>query len=246
MKQGKAWLPISIAIVLIGAASFYVFYIKPSEFLSEEALIEVITSHNYGAKSIEIQDVIYVGEKHVFVPFKTHSRYGTSYWVWRGGSWDLGAISNIQSPRVWKVNPQDPSSYVIVWNMDPNDDMTDFELVLSNRRNYWVSDNVHHYTPRVQLHHTVAFQSEASSYGVMSLPEDWLIFLDDYLKVENAKQPSSSFIFDFFPQSSVSFAWMPYDKNGEVTFPGPDNGSGSGYGNIHLEYMSTIPEHELE
>lgn len=245
MKQKKLRVPIIIiAIFFIAAGSIY--YFQPREFLTEDVLKERINNHYYSVDSPEIQDIVFVGKKHVFVPFISNGQHGTSYWVWRGGKWDLGAISTIQSPRVWKLDPNDPSSYVILWNMDPDDEMITFDLILYNERYYTVSDNVHHYTPRVQLHQTVKVDSEANSYGVMPLPENWLAFLDAYLKVENAKQPSSSFMFDFFPQKHATFAWIPYDVNGEVSFPGPDNASGSGYGNIHLEYMFSIHEHDLE
>ncbi|MDT8860229.1 hypothetical protein N0O92_08280 [Alkalihalobacillus sp. MEB130] len=249
MKQNKIWILATIAIILVLVVSLYFyFHSKPSEFINESELIKVINTQYYDADvldSVEIQEVVFLGETHVFVPFVSNDNYGTSYWVWRNRSWELGGINTIQQPYVWKVEPEDPSTYVVVWNIDPEQEMKEFDIYLLNRRGYSVSNDVHHYTPRVQLNVTVSFETKENSYGVMSLPDEWKTFLDSYVKVEQSKQPDS-FMFDFIHPSNVYFAWMPYDERGELSIPVSPNGAGRGYGEIHLENLSTIPEYELE
>ncbi|MFC0560850.1 hypothetical protein [Halalkalibacter alkalisediminis] len=244
MRQKKIWIPAGILLVTIGIF-YYFFHSEPPEFLTTDALVETINSYQYGTDSIEIQDMVFLGETHVFVPFVSNKEYGTSYWVWRNRSWELGGITTIQDPYVWKVDPGDPSTYVVVWNMNRDSDMKEFDIYLLNQRGYSVSHDVHHYTPRVQLDFTVPFETEEHSYGVKPLPDEWVTFLQSFVKVEQSPQPDS-FFNDFFQPSSVNFGWMPYDENGEVSFPSSPNGSGHQYGEIHLEHLSSIPEYELE
>ncbi|MCT8137605.1 hypothetical protein H1D32_07495 [Anaerobacillus sp. CMMVII] len=245
MKQKKIWIPTSIAILLVvmGSSYFY-FFSKPTEFLPENVLIERINSF-YPSHEIEVQDVVFLGDTHVFVPFISNGRHGSSFWIWKNRSWELGEINTIQQPYVWKLDPKDPSKYFVVWNIAVDNDMKEFDIYLVNKRGYRVSYDVHHYSPRVQLSFTVDYETVENSYGVTTLPNDWMTFLDSFLKVENSKQPDPS-IFSFFQPSSVYFAWMPYDENREVSFPNSPNGTGHGFGEHHLQYLSTIPDYELE
>ncbi|RXI96595.1 hypothetical protein DS745_23115 [Anaerobacillus alkaliphilus] len=244
MKKKKI-IGIAIFLVLAGSLYFY-FFSKPIVFISEEELIKAVNNYYHdGPERIEIQDVIFLGDTHVFVPFTSNGRYGTSYWVWKKRSWKLGEISTIQTPMIWKVDPKDPSTYVFVWNINPDNDMTQLDFYLENRRNYRVSNEVHRYTPRVQLDYRVKFAEDGYSYGVKNLPSDWITFLNSYNEVENSKQQESS-MFSFFPQNSVNFAWRPLDENGELSFPTFVSGTGSGSGQIHLYYLSNIHDYDLE
>ncbi len=244
MKK-KNIIGIAILLILAGSIYFY-FFSKPTTFLAEEELIIAVNNYYHdGPERIKIQDVIFIGDTHVFVPFTSNGRYGTSYWVWKKRSWNLGEISTMQTPMLWKVDPKDPSTYVFVWNINPDNEMVQFDFYLENPRNYRVSDGVHQYTPRVQLEHREKFAEEGYSYGVITLPSDWVTFLDSYNKVENSKQQAST-MFSFFPQSNVNFAWRPLDENGELSFPTFVSGTGSGSGQIHLQYLSNIKDYDLE
>lgn len=244
MTRKKCWILVGIAIFLFAISiSYYFFLSKPIEFLTEDELIESVSNHYFLSDPIEIQDVIFFDEAHVFVPFTSMGHYGTSYWIWRNGRWKLEAISTIQNPDIWMLDPDDPSTYYIVWNMDRNTEMTAFDIYLLNDRGYWVSNDVHQYAPRVQSKFTVPFDTKDVSYGVKQLPEDWITYLDSFLKVENSKKPQIMF-FDFFEPSGAYFGWVPYDANGEVSFSSVYGSESTG--RIHLHYLSIAPMHEME
>lgn len=245
MRQKTILIPTFIAFLIVISGSIYFYYFsKPSDFLSGDELTEKINSY-YRSQQIEIQDVIILEDKHAYVPFISDGIYGSSFWTWKKRSWELVEINTIPHPKVWKIDPNDPSTYVVVWNFDTDSDTTEFDFYLVNRRGYWISNNVHQYTPRVQLKVTVPFADAETSYGVKHLPDDWITFLESYLQVENSKRPQSSF-FSFFEPSRFNFSWMPYDQNGDISFPNAPNGTGFGFGNINLHHVSNIPDYELE
>ncbi|OEF96114.1 hypothetical protein [Desulfuribacillus alkaliarsenatis] len=244
MIQKKSRFLAIIVIFLVSAGYLYFyFFSKPTEFLKEDDLIETINRYNYNPDAIEIQDIIFLGDTHVFVPFIHEHGYGTSYWFWKNRKWELAGVSTIQQPTLWKVNPKDPSTYVVLWNINPDNLMTTFDIYLLNRRGYIVSNYVHRYTPGVQLHFSVPFEKDVKSYGVQSLPKEWIAFLDSFLKVEKSKYPTTLFSFQ---HSRINYRWIPYDDNGEVSFPTFNQGTGHSTGNINLLYISRLLEHELE
>ncbi|MBU9723003.1 MULTISPECIES: hypothetical protein [Bacillaceae] len=244
MKRKKTLILIFITVLLGIGIIYYYFLSGPDEFLTEESLKEVFRNFS-GGFDVEIQHIEFLSDKHVFVPFKSNDQYGTSHWVWRNRSWDLGDISTIQQPSIWKVDPKDPSTYKVLWNIDEDTTVTDFDVYLVNQRGYRVSNNVHQYTPKIQLHFNVDFESEENSYGMKNIPAEWVPIIENYMDVEDVRQPDAS-IFDFFHHSGLSFGWIPYDENREIKFPDSPNGHGSGYGEIHLYHMPIIPEHDLE
>ncbi|MBU9712727.1 hypothetical protein [Evansella tamaricis] len=244
-------LPILLTIILIGiGAIYYYYYSGPDEFLSEGALLDEIRDYYYEAdSSTEIQDIIFIDESHVFVPFRINNIYGTSYWYWEKRKWNLRRIDTIQTPTIWRVDPEDPSTFVFLWNMSPDTDLHEGEFFMINPRNYFVSNNVHTYTPHVQLSMTIPFTGTSNSeksFGVVSIPEDWKVFLQEYYEVEHAKIPNDSFFDSFFPHSSVYFGWKPFDKEGNIYYPQIPNGSGYGFGDSSVDYLRNINEYDIE
>lgn len=242
MKQRKVFILAAVLLLLFIGAIYYYFFSKPSDFLGEAQLKEVVQDYFPGVE-IKIQDVIFVDDTHVFVPFISDDRYGSSFWFWKNRKWELGNINTIQNPYVWKIDPNDTSSYKIFWNFYPKTEMRQFDIFLLKRRSYYVSNDVHQYIPRVHLKETIPFNNLEASYGVKSLPANWAKFLSSYLAVEKSKQPTTVF-FDFIQPQSYYFGWNPLNAQGEVSYPHRYDGSGTGYGDIHLEFMPGISEYD--
>jgi hypothetical protein len=83
-------------------------------------------------------------------------------------------------------------------------------------------------------------------YGVMELPKDWISFMDSFIKVESAKQPNSSFK-SFIPEHHMYIGWIPYDHNGNVTFPERSlNGNGYSMEDVSIDHVMILNEADLK
>ncbi|OEH86587.1 hypothetical protein BHU72_10015 [Desulfuribacillus stibiiarsenatis] len=244
MKQNKIWIQTSIAAFLIITVGVYYYYFSgPTDFLNDDQAIEALNRYYFNPKAMEIQDVVFLDEKHVLVPFITENGYATSCWTWKNRSWRIEGIDTSQLPFLWKTNPKAPSSYALIWNISPDNDIATIDFYLIGRRGYYVSDSVHRYTPRIQLHTTVLYEKEEKSYAVVPIPNEWIAFLDSYEKVEKSKQPRRHF-YNFMQPYSLEYAWIPYNESGEVTFPKFAQGMASGGANI--VHLSNLNVQDLE
>ncbi|MEI5908560.1 hypothetical protein WAK64_16050 [Bacillus spongiae] len=247
MKKRKAWVFIGIGIVSIFLVSLYLLnYSKPTSFPTHEQLVAEINSTFPEADASDIQDTISVDERHGLVPFiSTTDDYGLSYWIWEKNKWKVDTIDTNGVPTVWKVDRNNPSSYRIVWNVHPEDQVSSFQFYLKNDRNYLSLGGIETYTPGVLLKKKVSLNK--NSYGLMKFPEEWVTFMNTSRKVESAKQPNM-FFNDFSPNQGISYHWISYDQDGNETFLDRSmNGIGSySNGKIEMEFILNVNKGHIE
>ncbi|WP_175987223.1 hypothetical protein [Bacillus sp. Marseille-Q1617] len=245
-KGKKKRLAFGIIIFLLaGTLAIYWFYFSPpSPLPGNEQMVKEINELLPEADADEIQETIRIDDKHAVAPFKSkEGRYSVSNWVWKQREWKLGKVRTAGEPKIWKIYPDDPATYRIVWNIDPAEDRVDtLNYFFIRERYYSISGTKHHYDPSIQMKKEVSFQE--NPYGVMKLPEDWIAVME--AMAEELGQ-GSSFIDDFNPQPYLSFGWIPLDENGEDFFPeSAVNGSSFQNGNIPEEHMRLLNVGEVE
>ncbi|WEG15132.1 hypothetical protein PQ478_11335 [Alkalihalophilus pseudofirmus] len=244
----KVWISLSGIIAMIIVASvYYNYFSNPSEFLSEDERIDIINEPQYGFDSLEILDTIYLDDTHVFVPFAQDQIYGTSFWIWEKRNWEMKGFNTMLDPYLWQLDPNDPNTFYITWNLDPVNDLSQIDLYLMNRRGFRSSDfnQTNTYTPGVQLQHQIETNLDEASYGVERLPKEWITFLETYLEVEGAKS-TDDFFLNHFHRSSLSYGWIPYSEDGKISERVSPNGSTSSYGSFYGETLFWVREDELE
>lgn len=209
----------------------------PTSFPTNEQLVEEMNSIFPEATASIIQDTIPIDERHVLVPFiSKKDGYGLSYWVWKNHKWKVASIDTKGQPMLWKLNINDPSSFYFVWNIDPKDQLSSIHFYLIRDRGYRITEGIEHYDPRVQMEKRVSAQEK--SYGLMQLSDDWVTFMNAYIKVESAKQS---------PEQDMVFGWIPYDQTNKETFPGSSvNGTGYSDGEVDLEYVMILDKGDIE
>ncbi|HHW36272.1 MAG TPA: hypothetical protein GXX18_03120 [Bacillales bacterium] len=247
MTKKWLWIFVSLGIfvVLISVSIHWFYYSNPATFPTNEQLVEEINSVFPEAAASVIQDTIPVDGHHVLVPFiSNNDDYSLSYWVWQKHKWRVTSIDTKGRPMVWKIDRNDPSSYQFVWNIHPDDQLSSIHFYLIRDRGYRITEGVEHYVPRVQMMKKVSLKEK--SYGLMRLPDEWVTFMNSFLKVESAKQPDL-FFNNFFPEQYMFFGWIPYNQADKETFPERSvNGNGYSNGKIELEHVMILDKGDLE
>jgi hypothetical protein len=243
----KKGILIGTAICLLsGSLAINWFYFsKPDPLLGEEEMLQKINVVLPRADAGEIQETILVDDKHAVAPFKSREgTYGVSNWVWKRHDWRLISVRTNGEPKIWKIDPTDPSTYRIVWNIDPaEEDVHTLNYYYLRDRYYSISGTKHQYDPSIRMKKKVSFQNHP--YGVMKLPDDWAAVLET-MADENSSGVSS-FFDDFIPQPHFFFGWIPLDENGRESFPkSAVNGSSFQNGNIEEERMRLLNLEEVE
>lgn len=247
MAKKRLWTLIGLSIVvLLSSAMIYWFYFSaPDPFPTNEKLVEEINSVFPEAVASEIQDTIRVDERNILVPFISHKNdYSLSYWVWKKQKWSVASIDTKGRPMVWKMDKNDPSAYQIVWNIHPDDQLSSIHFYLIRDRGYHISEGIEHYYPRVQMVKKISLKEK--SYGSVQLPEEWVTFMNSFIKVESAKQPNL-FFNGFFPEQYMSIGWIPYDQADKEIFPERSvNGNGYSTGSIDMEHVMILNKVDIE
>jgi hypothetical protein len=232
--------------LLVGSLAIYWFYFsKPSPLPSEDQMVKEINELLPKADAGEIQETILVDEKHAVAPFTSkEGTYSVSNWIWKHHEWKLGTVRTAGEPKIWKIDPDDPSSYHIIWNINPaEDNIHTMSYFFMRDRYYSISGTKHRYDPSIQMKTEVPLQEHP--YGVMRLPDDWIAVMEA-LDDGNSGE-ASSFFDNFNIQPHVSFGWIPLDENGEDHFPERVvNGSGYQNGNVEEEHMRLLNLEEVE
>lgn len=234
-------------IVLIGVSflAVYWFYLaSANDFPSNDAVLEEINAAFSEARANEVQDVIKLDNRNVFVPFKTGTDgYAISFWIWKHHKWNLGMIELAGEPRMLKIKSTDPSSYHIVWNIHPEDRIDQLSFYLMKKRNYMVSEGKHRYDPRIQLNERVPLANQA--YGALPLPKKWITLLEEVEDVQDQISPTR---FDhFLQQDGFFFGWLPKDQNGSVKYPERSlNGNGWSNGDVEVDFLMILQEADLQ
>jgi hypothetical protein len=245
MTKKKLWtfIGLGVAVVLSSAIIYWFYFSKPTTFPTNEQLVEEINNFFPEAAASVIQDTIPVDERHVLVPFISNKDdYSLSYWVWQKHKWRVASIDTKGRPMVWKIDRNDPSSFQFVWNIHPDDQLSSIHFYLKRDRGYHIIEGIEHYSPGVQMEKKVSLKEK--SYGLMQLPDEWVTFMNTFIKVESAKQPNI-FFKDFFPEQYMFFGWLPYDQTNKETFP---ERSVNGYSNgtVDLEHVMILDKGDIE
>lgn len=236
MTQKKIWFVV-LFIFLLSIIGFWFYFSMPTPFPTNQQLIEEMNRIFPKATASIIQDTIPIDERHVLVPFiSKKDDYGLSYWVWKNHKWQVASIDTKGEPMLWKLNRNDPSSFYFVWNIDPKDQLSSIHFYLIRNRGYRIAEGIERYYPRVQMEKRVPIQEK--SYGSMQLSDEWITFMNAYIKVVSAKQ---------FPEQNMFFGWIPYDQTNKETFPGSSvNGTSYVNGKVDLEHVMIVGKRDIE
>lgn len=234
--EKKLWSA-SFFIILLSIIVYWFYFSKPTSFPTNEQLVDEMNSIFPKAAASIIQDTIHIDEGHVLVPFISKGGdYGLSYWAWKNHKWKVVSIDTKGKPMLWKLNINDPSSLYFVWNIHPKDQLSSIHFYLIRDRGFRIAEGIEHYNPRVQMEKRVSVQEK--SYGLMQLPDDWVTFMNAYIKVESAKQS---------PERDIYFGWIPYDQTNKESFPESSvNGAGYSNGEVGLEYVMILNKGDIE
>ncbi|WP_312472145.1 hypothetical protein [Neobacillus sp.] len=246
MVNIKIWGFALLGTVVLAIVAIYWFYFsKPTTFLTNEQLIGKINQAFPEAPVRVIRDIVHVDERHIFVPFISEDdHYGGSYWAWQKHKWQAVAMDTIGGPHVWKINSKDPSTFHLLWNIHPDDQVSYLKFYCVRDRGYHGFDGGVMYDPKIQMEKKVSF--EENSYGVLRLPDNWLTFMKAFHKVESAKVPDLLFS-SIFPVDQMYFGWTPYDKmDKEVILKSTGNGGGFSTGNGGVDFIRYLNESEIE
>ncbi|WP_102262999.1 hypothetical protein [Mesobacillus jeotgali] len=240
----KVLVPILLILILISAGFLYWYYLAPPAAFPDKAEIKAILNDPYNRVGIaEIQDTIFLDDKHVYIPFVTEEEgHGISFWEWEKHEWQLSSFSTGSMPQIWKIDADDPSSHYIMWNFHPENNLDYLTLYLIKERGFSVSEGRQHYDPGIQM----GFRAEAGekSYGYISIPSDWQKFLEAENKLMAAMKPESFFA-DFFPPAQYYFGWQSTSTDGNTEYPSYPNTNGFGSGGSSTEHLRFLNENEI-
>lgn len=236
----KAILSGAVLFLVAGSLAVYWFYFsEPDALPGEKQMVKAINGLLPEANAGEIQEVIKVDGKHAAAPFISNEGvYGVSTWVWHRHKWKLGTVRTKGEPKIWKVDPEDPSTYRIVWNINPSEKNVDtLNFYYKRDRNYSVSGTRHEYTPSIRMKKEVSFGE--NPYGVLNLPDDWVAVME-----EMADGASHNGVFPLegiMRQVASGIGWIPLDENGKETFPeSAVNGSSYHTGLVEEEHIMIV------
>ncbi len=245
MKKKGLFLLVGLVGFIIFAVSVSWFdFSKPTAFPTHDQLIAEMNGLFPEAAASVIQDTIFLDERHVYVPFiSKEDRYSSSYWVWKKKGWKVAYIKTSGEPRIWKINQKDSSTYHLVWNFYPEEELDEIRFNLVRNRGYSVSEGVETYYPRVQMQREVSLKE--SPFGALQLPKEWVTFINPLMKMEKAKQPGLLSYFDL--KQYMYFGWMAYDENEQRVLPiMTQHNSGFSLENEDIDFVMSLNEMELE
>lgn len=228
--------------IILGSLVYLLINEFPTDFLQEQELIGRLNSVDEKIIVEVVQDIIFIDDKHVFVPFVSNDEeYGFSLWKWKNGKWHLSRKSVSESIHIIKINEKDPTTYYFVWNF-PDDNINAIKLFLLKDRNYRYSDGYTTYYPRIQMEQL--YQRD-TTYGLKPLTGH---MLEVYKEMKAITYNGEDFFNQLFPvQNHIYFTWNMYDQNGEMI---DFNINGFSYnGNVQIaseELFLHVSTNELE
>ncbi|MCA1054381.1 hypothetical protein LCM10_05230 [Rossellomorea aquimaris] len=219
MTRRKKGILLGIVLIpLAGILSIYwFFFTSPASLPGDDEMMDKINVTLPAAGAIEIQDAVLIDERNATVFFKSKTgTYGVSNWVWKKRKWRLAVVHTKGEPRIWKIEPGDPSTYRIIWNIDPKARLATLNFYLKKDRYYSISGDRHRYDPAIQMKKEMLFEGHEN--GVMKLPDDWAYVMETL--VEGGRNSGFSLFDDFVQQPYLAFGWLPLDEQGEEKLPG--------------------------
>ena len=194
----------------------------------------------------DIQETVYLDKRHTIVPFiSDRGDHGVSYWQWQKHKWQVMSIEMKGDPRLWKIDPNDPSTYYLVWNWDPNDQLSYMKFYFVRDREYFVSDGIATYKPKIQMVKRVDLKGQ--TFGVLKVPSDWAESMN-LLRSAESMQPTSLMNFNgrFSDQQSY-FGYTPYDKEDKLAdIMNSVNGNSYTTENSQIELVRLLEEPSIE
>ncbi|MDI2587308.1 hypothetical protein OR571_09395 [Psychrobacillus sp. NEAU-3TGS] len=243
MTERRLVISIGLAMLLLTIVIFYLFnFTKPHAFPMDDKLLKEMNSFYAEAHADVIQDVVYLDKQHVFVPYiSQENNYGLSFWVWKHRKWKVEEIDTTGDLRLWKINSKDSATYHFVWNFPSNDQISYMKLYAIKQRGYHILGDVHHYDPAVQLERKISFSEK--TYGSIQLDTEWISVIDEWNKLNEAKQPD---LF-FQPFQPMYFGWNTFDRSDTIIYPERSTGNSSILNNsVGIENVMLVNESELE
>ncbi len=243
VKKKKYIIGLGLLVILLAAMTYWYFFTEPSTLPADEQLVKEINSFHLQADAEVIQDTIFVDERNVLVPFISNKEnYGLSFWTWHNKKWMINSVNTKGNPVLWKIDPNDPSSYRFVWNIHPDDQLGFIDFFLIRDRGYQGIDDKQFYDPKVQMRETVSLGDE--SYGIVKIPHEWTAFMDAFIEVEMAKQPT--IMSSFYSEMYMYFGWIAYDEDREEADPELSFGGSGSSGGIELEHIRMLQKRDIE
>ncbi|MFD1739473.1 hypothetical protein ACFSCX_23610 [Bacillus salitolerans] len=245
-KKKIVYFGSGIVVALFSVMIYSFYFSSPSPFPSEEELIEEMTKVFPEAEVSQIREVIDVTDREKFVPIVTKKdSYGKSFWVWDKYKWQVTYIDMTGNPLIWKANEEDPSTYHIVWNIHPDDQLKHIKFYMVRDRGYRTTEGTYEtYYPRVQMDQTISL--EKKSYGVMQIPKEWSVFITSLNNAQFVQQPDLFFT-NFYSEQQVFYGWTPYGQDNKLSFPENSvNGTGYSNGGVNTEHVMILDENEIE
>ncbi|MGE7604076.1 hypothetical protein ACQKL5_16520 [Peribacillus sp. NPDC097675] len=239
-KKTKTIILVIVIVLIVGVLLIIQSPREPEAFLTDKQVIKRINSFFPEAEPKVIQDVLYLDDTHVFVPFINESKeYRMSFWVWKDNKWRAASVDNGGEPKAW--NGKKDSFFM--WNLDPKDEMSEIKMFMIKDRSFIVSEDEATYEPGLEMMHSIMVEDK--SYGVEKYPDSWLTLMDQYTEVQKES------IFDgyFEDRQTFKIGNRFYGKDGKAVFPTvPTDGIGYGTGNDYLDvpFLLYLEESELE
>ncbi|MDX5476747.1 MAG: hypothetical protein LPK00_14535 [Bacillaceae bacterium] len=247
MRNNKnIWLtPVTFILILgVGVYSYLYYFSPPKPFYSNDELVMELNKISDYSTVMEIQDIIFLDENRVFVPYiTTDEDYSSSYWTWEKNNWNAIAHYNNSIPFVWSSKKGQDTFFV--WNLNPRDNIKSIDFYMIRDRYYHImtegDKRKETYDPRIQFTHNLKIKEQ--SYGVESVPAEWQVVSNLYGESEKTE----STFFSYPTNMHIIFGWMPYEENGDradVRYSAM--GGGFHYSYDGLNFMTYVNESELE
>ncbi|MFZ7947003.1 hypothetical protein [Neobacillus sp. 19] len=244
MQKKRIWVFTLLGILTLTSAIMYRYYFSnPKPFPSNKQAAAQINHTLLNASASVIQDTVDVDQKHKVVPFiSENGDYGLSYWEWKKNKWRIVSVNTGGSPHIWKVKSDDPSTYRLVWNVHPDDQLSYIKFFFIRDRGFFGHDGVETYDPKIQMEKKIPLQ--VKSYGVMKLPNDWVEIMHSAIKIDASKAPGTFFTFQPV-NNQFYFGWIPYDNEDKVANPASFIGGGWTSG-AEIEFVRHLGTAEIE
>ena len=239
-KKTKTIIVMMVMVLIAGILLIIRSPREPEAFLTDKQVIKRINSFFPESAPKVIQDVLYLDETHVFVPFINESKeYGMSFWVWKDNKWRAASVDNGGELKAW--NGEGDS--FIMWNLNPKDEVYEIRTFMKKDRNFSASGDEGTYQPGIEMMHSI--MTENTKYGVEKYPDSWRTLMDQYAEVQ--KESSYDEFFEYRQTFKIGNRF--FDKDGKVVFPTvPTDGIGYGTGNDYVDvpFLLYLEESELE
>ncbi|MBS8264311.1 hypothetical protein DYI25_07670 [Mesobacillus boroniphilus] len=243
MKRKNVLLLLVFIIILTGGMVYWFYLAPPATFPDKEKIKDTLMNRHNRINIAEIQDSIFLDDEHVYIPFTTKTEsHGISLWEWKKHEWQLTSLSTGNMPLIWKIEPDDPATHYIMWNLHPKNNLDYLTFYLIKERGYSVTEGKHQYDPGVQMDFRA--EVEEQSYGYSPIPPEW----QEYVEAENQQMEAMKpdpFFAGFFPPTQYYFGWQSISKNGTIEYPSYPDNNGFGSGGQSTEDLRFLNENEV-